>query len=123
MNNPGSERRQELRMQAQRRAYAILHPGFTRVGRIIDVSMGGLSFWYSEGNMPPAEASKVDIYLDISKYLEGIPCKIVYDVQIPKRSLPYPEAARRIGLQFGELTHEQKSKLEYFITGNIEDEA
>ena len=120
METQDVERRCHERFNSKDRAFAILQPGVTTVGRIIDISKGGLSFWYPDGKQPSAVATAVDIYFDTSRYFGNLPCKIVYDIAIPGKSPVDLVQKRRRGVQFVELTAGQLSKLEYFLRNNTD---
>jgi hypothetical protein len=120
------ERREHKRFWAQGGAFAILRPHFYKLGQIMDVGRGGLAFRYTTSMEQPYEPFELDISLDIfsPEYhtsganvnfsLSGLPIKIISDVEIAR--IPFGSIAqRRCGVQFGELTHDQKSKIDYFI--------
>jgi len=111
-----SERREHERFRVRRDACVALMSDFRHVGQIIDISRGGLSFSY----VPIAELQDESLELDIflaggSSYLYKVPFKAVSDSETDSDN-PFPSLSmRRYGLQFGELTHSQKSRLEYFL--------
>lgn len=110
------ERRRHKRFQAQEGAFAVARPEFTKLGQIMDISRGGLAFRYvvtgSQGN----GAIEVDIFkAGDGFYLENIPIKTIWDLRVPKKLSNGSLPMRRCGMQFGELTPNQISQLEYFI--------
>ena len=115
MKYRGVNRREYERSEIEGKAFAVLYPGYTRVGRLLDISMNGLGFWYLAGKVPSEQASELAIYMDDHRYLEDIPCKVVYDVELEKEPPASFMAKRKVGVQFGELTAGQVSKLNSFI--------
>jgi hypothetical protein len=81
----------------------------------MDISMGGLAFSYVAGEDQPNRSYELGILLaEHSFHLTKIPFETIWDKeaeQLPSISL----RMRRCGLQFGELTRDQKSQLEYFV--------
>ncbi len=113
-----TERRKFTRFLAQDTAFAVLRPHFTKLGKIKDISEGGLAFEYIAYEGQKEDSSGIDIFLSGNGfYLGRIPCKIRYDIKISERyqtSTDHMEM-RRCGLQFGELTEEQAAQLEFFL--------
>lgn len=114
--NKSIERREHERFRVRRDACVALMSDFRHVGQIIDISRGGLSFSY----VPIAELQDESLELDIflaggSSYLYKVPFRAVSDSETDSDN-PFPSVTmRRHSLQFGELTHSQKSRLEYFL--------
>ena len=109
------EQRKHKRFGVQDGAFVILRPTDTGVGRLIDISMGGLTFDYVTRKVPSIEATELDIFLTDSDFrLYEFPCQSVWDLiiyEIPTAALH----KRRCGVQFGELTQSQVFQLEHFI--------
>ena len=109
-----TERRKFTRFLAQDTAFAVLRPHFTKLGKIKDISEGGLAFDYIAYAGQKEDSSGIDIFLSGNGfYLGRIPCKTKYDIKISERyqaSTDHMEM-RRCGLQFGELTEEQAAQL------------
>jgi len=110
------ERRKHKRFRAQEGAFAVVRPESTKLGQITDIGRGGLAFRYvvtgSQGN----GATEVDIFLAGNGFcLENIPIQTIWDLKAPKKFSNGSLPMRRCGLQFGELTDNQISELEYFI--------
>jgi len=110
------ERRKYKRFQVQENTFALLRAQVSKLGRVIDISKGGLAFRYvsiGERLKGPLEVDLLLPHHDFS--LNKLPVKIISNFEIasetPFRSL----TLRRVGVQFGELTQKQKSRLEYFI--------
>jgi hypothetical protein len=113
-----TERRKFTRLLAEDTAFAVLRPHFTKLGKIKDMSEGGLAFEYIAYEGQKEDTSGMDIFLSGDRfYLGRIPCRIRYDIKIAERyQTPIDRIERRrCGLQFGELTDEQAAQLEFFL--------
>lgn len=113
------ERRQHKRFEAPSDAVVFLRtswPDFTIVGKIIDISTFGLSFLYSAASRQKDESSHLDIILAGPRFSLGeVPFKTISDFEISMECPVGFMAPRRRGVQFGDLTDNQKRELEYFI--------
>jgi len=113
------ERRKHKRFKVQNGAFAVLGappwPHSTKVGQIIDMSMGGLAFSYIAEQEPSNGSFELGIFLaDNSFHLRKIAFETISDLEtngVPCSSI----TMRRSGVQFGELTPNQISQLKYFI--------
>jgi len=112
---PGRERRKHKRYRAKSGTCALN----SRVGEIIDISLGGLAFRYVDrgewDDMPPSDLGILFGNGDLC--LEDIPLKVISDCAINDGI----NITRRCGVQFGELTKKQLEQLEYFIWANTID--
>jgi c-di-GMP-binding flagellar brake protein YcgR len=115
------ERRKHKRLRVEEDAYVILKP-YT-AGRLIDISMDGLTFDYVSTKEPSKIESELDIAVINSAFsLRNVPCKILSDFRT--KSLPSnPLSIRRCGVQFRDLTPHQKSQLQRFIQNHTVGEA
>ena len=78
------ERRKYARYVPQKNAFAALGRNYTRVGKIQDIALGGLSFEYIVGDSPKEDAAEADIFLVGNVFhLHNIPCRIIYDFEVP----------------------------------------
>ena len=113
------EKRKHKRLDAPSDAVVFLRttwPDFTVVGKIIDVSTSGLAFFYTAASIHKDEPRQLDIILAGSRFsLSQVPFKTVSDVEISMECPVGFMAPRRRGVQFGDLTDDQKLELEYFI--------
>jgi hypothetical protein len=95
--------------------FVSFRPHDTRLGQIIDISMGGLAFRYVAMAEPSNGSDRLKIFpAEGDFYLNDVLFETVTDFgtyQIPFTSI----SMRRSGVQFGELTHDQMSQLEDFI--------
>ena len=110
------ERRKYTRFRAKDGALIELRSYRGKLGEIIDIGKGGLAFRYIDIGERPKGSFEVDIFLKETGFrLEKVPAKTVSDFKTNKY-FPYSSTkTRRQGVQFGELTRNQISKLEHFI--------
>jgi hypothetical protein len=117
------DHRAHQRYQVPTNSYISLGSDDRVLGQIIDISLGGIAFRYMGSEKLPDE-SHLDIVLtEGDLYLRKVPFKTVSDYEIPNTVLcktvdPIPRSCRtmrRSGLQFGELTPEQRVQLEYYL--------
>ena len=109
-----AERRTHQRFKVQHGAIASAQ--LTVVGQIINISHGGLSFWYVDSRERSKESCRLTISLADSTFnLSMIPFKVVWDLPMPE-TLPcgaFP--LRYCGVEFGDLADYQKLGLQFFI--------
>ena len=109
------DRRKRKRLRVQDGTFVILSPSDAGVGRLIDISLDGLSFDYVTTQEPSGEPNELEIFVtDSALRLYKIPCKTITDL----KTFEIPQTRshrRRSGVQFGELTAAQKSQIKYFI--------
>ena len=109
------ERRKHKRFQARQDAYVAVRPAYLKLGRVIDIGIGGLTFRYVAEEHPPDLSSQLDIFLASQDfYLDKVPFGIISDFQAD--AIPFSSVSMRdCSVQFGELTPDQKFELESFI--------
>lgn len=122
------ELRKYIRLQAKDDTFAALflpdNDQCLMLGKIIDISEGGLGICHIDIENRPPDSLLVSIYgLDDAGIIDKIPCKIVYDMEIPDN----PGAVlspRRCGIRFEPLSEEQEDRVKEFMksigTGTIE---
>jgi len=110
------DRRCHKRLKAHEGAFAV-HKDYSdkrKLGKILDISAGGLSFRYASGKIGIRATFDLDILLvDGSFSLKGLPSKIISDFVLEDESTA-PKMRRR-GVKFEGLVDIQKSQLEHFI--------
>ncbi len=110
------ERRQQKRFIAEEGAFAALVDQESRLGQIKDISIRGLSFRYIDSHEKLDNADELKIILgNQGLYLDRVPFVKISDFEIKSEYSFSTIKMRQIGLQFGELTAEQKMQLERFI--------
>jgi len=94
-----------------------LRPHFQRLGKIKDISRGGLAFEYLCTEGCGEGSSEIDVFLSGNGFhLPKIPCEIVYDCQIGEDSTSMASFQhRQCGVEFGQLTGEHETKLQLFL--------
>ena len=109
-----AEQREYKRFRVPKDAFAALGPDYIKVGQIINISMGGLAFRYL-GSEGPSNASELEIFLaGRAFYLYKLHFETVWDSLTDKKPCSCINM-KVCGLQFGDLTPQQISQLEYFI--------
>ena len=120
------ERRKHKRFLAQDKAFAVLRPDYTKLGKIKSISMGGLSFEYIAYEKQLNDASEMDIFIseEGGLLLSKMPCKVIHDFKIDESQiLAHRLETRRCRLQFGKLPEEQEVKLRFFLKSHTIKEA
>lgn len=114
-----SEHRKHTRLLPHKNAFAALGPDFDKIGKIKDISRGGLAFEYFSKKDSNEETFQVNIVIsDHGFYMPDAPCRIVYDVSahMPNNSgVHFDIMSKRCGIRFGELTEKQTAQLESFL--------
>jgi hypothetical protein len=109
------ERRKYKRFTVTTDASVAFVPYFSKQGRIIDISEGGLAFRYISGKKG-FWREFIAILIDrFDFFLKDIPFQIVSDFQVRRVNFFGVKPIRRCGGKFGNLTSSQTAKLEYFI--------
>ena len=119
-----AKRRKYVRFLAQPNTYAALGSSFTKIGKILDISMGGLAFeYFSSSEDLNQYDSTVTIFITVNNfYLENIPCQMISD--LPKCGSDTSSAlnsnylVKRSCLQFMTISEDQKQRLEYFLNNH-----
>ena len=113
-NAPGEHHGKFPRFTPRQEMY-VFHHG---VGRVLDISMGGVSFSYIADNQPPQELPAEGILFTYSgQHIQGIPFEIVADA-VSSRFFSSDYFVRERWIRFGELTEVQVRQLESFILNN-----
>ncbi len=116
----GKDRREHVRYNVNSGIFIVLKPQLysAKLGSMIDISNGGLSFqYYSCNDLSFRHLTEVDIYKSgDGKILEGIPVTVVSGMAIPFNDPYFSATIKRFGVQFGEITHETLAHLQEFIS-------
>ena len=119
------EQRKYARFLPPSQAFAALGSTYTRVGKVKNISLGGLAFEYIIGEETNSNFSRIDIFLvgDVF-HLYNVPCKMVYDIQI---HVPYVNntfikklTTKRCGIKFDGLSEDAITQLEFFLEAHTE---
>ena len=119
-----SERRKYIRFQAQDTAYAAVGAEFAHVGRLIDISIGGLALEYLTDDDAQLMNPPVDIFVrEKNFHLAKLPCKIIYNMRLDTsgktQTLANGLIRKRCGLEFKFLSESHKKQLEAFLRDHI----
>lgn len=112
-------RRERVRFRPKDVTFVAVRPEFDKLGKLTDISIGGLSFQYMVGRKEPGDEKSFDIDIFMSEdgfYLPGVACKLIYEIDITEEMGTFKDLEfRRCGLQFRELTGEQIYQLDLYI--------
>ena len=119
------ERRKNRRYKAVEGAYAVIKPSLDKMGPIVDISMGGLCFKYTDpGNAEAGNQGIWDEKINLSSlgyHVRDISFKIISDEEVA--SVPsFQSGAAKIKkkqIQFVGLDFEQMVDLDHYLQNNI----
>ena len=115
------ERRKAVRFLPQIETYVALRPEFTKLGKIIDISKGGLAFQYIGSKEESRGPTQLDLFTGNNGfYLSTLRCKVIYDITLSeKETAATPLERRRCGLEFVEATEAQAAQLEQYLANHV----
>ena len=110
------ERREHDRFQIKDMGLASLGSSFDIKGKILNISKLGLAFCYVTKDWRLSESGTLNIlFLGGTWRLENVPFETIWDSSISYDFSFGTVTFGQCGVQFGELTHLQRSDLENFI--------
>ena len=110
-----TERRLDKRFKMKDRVFVELSGKPIKIGEMIDLSAGGLSFRYLDGVFFQKDLEIKMYYIPDRFISEGITVRTVWDAKIiPKFSMGIIKTRRR-GAYFENLTEAQKFQIEHLI--------
>lgn len=116
-----SERRRHPRFRSKIDAYAVLSTDAPVLAQLIDISEGGMSVWYVDGQGEAMDADKVDLFLMNSPYrISGLPVEKTSDFETLQDAAPPERLIRRRCFRFGRLLTVQKNAVADFIVHHTE---
>lgn len=120
------ERRKNKRYKAVEGAYAAISPNSHKLGQIIDISMGGLSFKYIDtSNDDTSDNSRLPeetIFLSSMGYYVGdLPFKTVSDYEVTNAPSFSSMKVRKRHVQFTDLSFKQLFDLDYYLRNNVSE--
>ena len=120
-----TEQRISVRFLAQDNIIVALRNDFTKIGRVKDISEGGLSFEYIYEEDSGWEPSGKDLFLWGKEFsLSEVPCRVIYDILAPTpkeyESLAIRFITRRCGVKFESLREDQMAQLGVFLKTHTE---
>ncbi|MDY0221222.1 MAG: PilZ domain-containing protein [Desulfobacterium sp.] len=114
------ERRKHKRYKAKEGAYAAISPHSRRLGQIIDISMGGLSFKYIDNSDEQEEKPERSIFLSSLGYYVGeLPFKTIEDCEITNYPSFSSMRLRKRRVKFTELSFKQLFDLDFYLRNNV----
>ena len=120
------ERRRNKRYKAVEGAYAAISPNSHKLGQIIDISMGGLSFKYidtSNDERDPELISEDAIFLSSMGYYVGdLPFNTISDYEVTNAPSFSSMKVRKRHLKFTDLTFKQLFDLDYYLRNNVSEQ-
>ena len=113
------ERRREPRVAIDNGTAALLTHDQVKIGKIIDIGMGGIGFSYighKDGDLT-GKSARIDMLIhNYNFYFEKIPCNIISDFVVQNNFSLDAKPLKRCDIQFIELNRSQKAQLEYLIS-------
>ena len=114
------EHRKHVRLLPPPNTFAALGNTYSRVGKVTDISMGGLSLEYLSEENIDIKLSQVDVFLVGSIFhLYNVPCEIVYDIPIHvphlKNNLVKILTTKKCGVTFVEISENDSKQLKLFL--------
>ncbi len=121
------ERRRNKRYKAVEGAYAAVSPNSHKLGQIIDISMGGLSFKYidtSNGSQKndPIMGEDAIFLSSMGYYVGDLPFNLVSDYEVTNAPSFSSMKVRKRHLQFTDLTFKQLFDLDYYLRNNVSEQ-
>lgn len=122
MTEEVTDRRKDKRFRLPEGSMVAFRPGYSKLGRIIDIGAGGLGLIYIHSQELPKVSSELDIFVAIGDfYLYHVPFETIWDFETDATRFSSLRK-KRSGLKFGQLTQAQISGLEYFIENHTTGE-
>jgi len=95
--------------------FAVLGPYSSQMGQVVDISQGGLSFQYKQGNEKKLDTYEVSILFDGRSDSNTSPFKFigkpVSDVEVRNKNPFSTSVIRRFSIAFKDLTYYQQAWL------------
>jgi hypothetical protein len=117
-NNLKAERRQYPRYYTPDTDFQVFSDGTKIMGKLVNISKGGLAVKFSPGSSHTADCSTVDITCSEPDrfHLSAIACKRTYDVSVLAEDQSFTgTSTRQCGVRFTTLTTEQNKKLDFLL--------
>jgi hypothetical protein len=120
------ERRRHKRYKAVDGAYAAISPNSHKLGQIIDISMGGLSFKYidtsNDDNESDSTTEEAVFLSSMGYYVGDLPFKTVSDYEITNVPSFSSMKVRKRHVQFTDLSFKQLFDLGYYLRNNVSEQ-
>ena len=119
------EKRKNRRYKAIEGAYASVSPNSHKLGQIIDISMGGLSFKYMDPSSKDKQNTDMPnktIFLSSMGYYVGdLPFKTVADYEVTNTPSFNSMMVRKRHVQFTDLSSKQLFDLKHYLRNNVSE--
>ncbi len=100
-------------------AFAVIKSKPIKMGQVVNISRDGLAFHYIDRHGGSNGLFKMDIlFAPDAFYLDRLLFKPIFDIEIETEIPLNSFTVRKCGVQFGELSSQQRSRLEYFISNH-----
>lgn len=113
--NERVERRKHKRYQVENGTLVLLGWYYESVGRMIDISEGGLAFRYTPHGEVQDESDLTIVLSEANFYLDEVPVKTISDFELAEGISATTITPRRRGVQFMNPTGTQRAQIEFFI--------
>ena len=111
-----TERRQSKRIKIKDDAFVTRNTAKDKLGRIIDISSGGLAYHYISSTGLPEVFEKIGIWAVLDDvHLNDIHIQTVSDKEVEYDNPFHQIMLRRCGIQFEAMTDKQKDQLKSMI--------
>jgi hypothetical protein len=113
-----AERRQHPRYPIREGAFEVFSRDSKMIGKLNNISQGGLAFQYTPVEGQKAESEIIDIMAKSPNllYLPSVACRTMYDISALAEDQTFTGAATRLcGVKFFRLNKEHEQKLALFI--------
>jgi hypothetical protein len=119
-----TESRKHKRYKAKDWIFALFRSS-SKLGQILDIGLGGFSFYYASSNVggDHLESSTHEMNIFDTKAgsrLEKARCKVIYDRELHDSQSNGRSGIRRCGAQFLDLNHYQLSQVRFIIQDHTE---
>ena len=118
-----TERRRYERYKVSNLVVALPKRSSAQIAKIINISKGGMAVRYLDQSDWLGSASKIDVVANSNFFMSNIPIRAVSDFKIDNDISFSIIRERQCCLQFGELSPEQRDKLDEFIVQYTADQA
>ncbi len=120
------DRRKHKRYKAAEGAYAAISPNSHKLGQVIDISMGGLSFKYidtTNNDTDFEQSPEESIFLSSMGYYVGdLPFQTISDYEITNAPSFSSMKIRKRHVQFTDLSFKQLFDLDYYLRNNVSEQ-
>jgi len=110
------DRRSEKRLYPINGSVVVPNSDLSKECKIVDVGKNGLSFYYNgRKDLMGAVADLTVKIVDNGFHIANIPCKVVSQASAADDYMSDSNDIKRLGVQFGVLTRDQKDQIEYYM--------